>query len=99
MKAYRLSQTPDVGDTVGWIHHLMGDNEAALPWLERAVAAAPNSVEILIHAAVVHAALNDLPKARQELQAAEKLDPRIGTRPDVQKLRTRLKLEIFVPTS
>ena len=99
LRAYRLSQTPDVGDTVGWVQHLMGDNQAALPWLEQAAAAAPNSVEILIHAAIVHAAVNDLTKARQRLEAAEKLDPRIGTRPDVQKLRTRLKLEIFVPNS
>ncbi|HYN08734.1 MAG TPA: TIGR03790 family protein [Vicinamibacterales bacterium] len=95
LKAYRLAQTPDIADTVGWIHHLLGEDQAALPWLEQAAAGSPNSVEILIHAAVVHAALNDLTKARQELQAAEKLDPRIGTRSDVQKLRTRLKLEPF----
>jgi uncharacterized protein (TIGR03790 family) len=98
-KAYRLAQTPDVADTVGWIHHLLGDDESALPWLERAAAAAPRSVEILIHAAVVHAALSDLTKARQELQAAETLDPRIATRPDVQQLRARLKLEIVAPNS
>jgi uncharacterized protein (TIGR03790 family) len=95
LKAYRLSQTPDVGDTVGWIHHLMGDNQAALPWLERAAAAAPTSVEILIHTAIVHAAVNDLTKARQRLEAAEKLDPRIGTRSDVQTLRARLKLDVL----
>lgn len=98
-KAYGLSPTPEIADTLGWVHHLLGDDTAALPLLERAAAAAPPRVDILIHAAIVHAALNDFTKARLELQAAERLDPRIGARADVQQLRARLKLEIVVPRS
>jgi uncharacterized protein (TIGR03790 family) len=93
-KAYRLAPLPGIADTLGWIHHLLGDEATAARWLEKAVADAPNSVDILVHAAIVHAALNDLAKARLELQQAAKLDPRINERPDVQVLRARLKLEI-----
>jgi uncharacterized protein (TIGR03790 family) len=94
-RAYRIAQSPEIADTLGWIHHLLGDDAAAAPLLEKAVAEAPNSVDILVHAAIVHAALNDAVKARLELQKAEKLDPRIDERPDVRALRTRLKLEII----
>jgi uncharacterized protein (TIGR03790 family) len=100
-KAYRLSQVPDIADTLGWIHHLLGDNAAAARWLEKAVTDAPNAIDIRIHAAIVHADLNDLARARLELQAAEKLDPHIGERPEVKALRARLKLDVDarVPTS
>ena len=93
-KAYRLSPAPEVADTVGWIHHLLGDDGVAARWIDKAVADAPNAVDLRIHAAIVHAALNDLAKARLELQAAEKLDPRIDERPDVKALRARLRLDV-----
>jgi Tfp pilus assembly protein PilF len=93
-KAYRLSQVPDVADTLGWIHHLLGDNAEAARWLEKAVTDAPKAIDIRIHAAIVHADLNDLARARLELQAAEKLDPLIGERPEVKALRARLKLDV-----
>jgi uncharacterized protein (TIGR03790 family) len=93
-KAYRLAQAPEIADTLGWVHHLLGDDESAARWLEKAVTDAPNAIDIRVHAAIVHAALNDVARARLELQAAEKLDPRIGERPDVQALRARLKLDV-----
>jgi uncharacterized protein (TIGR03790 family) len=93
-KAYGLAPAPEIADTLGWIHHLLGDDAAAARWLDKAVTDAPNMIDVRIHAAIVHAALNDLARARQELQAAEKLDPRIGERPDVRALRDRLKLDL-----
>jgi tetratricopeptide (TPR) repeat protein len=90
-KAYRLAPTGAIADTLGWIHHLLGDDRAAAPFLEGAVISAPDNVDVLIHAAIVHAALNDLAKARRELDAAEKLNPKIGERADVKALRERLK--------
>jgi uncharacterized protein (TIGR03790 family) len=98
-KAYRLAQSPETADTLGWIHHLLGDDAAAAPLLEKAVAEAPDSVDILVHAAIVHAALNNPARARLELQKAGKLDPRIDERPDVRALRARLKLEIVDMTA
>ena len=70
------------------------NNAAAARWLEKAVTDAPNAIDIRIHAAIVHADLNDLARARLELQAAEKLDPHIAERPEVKALRARLKLDV-----
>jgi uncharacterized protein (TIGR03790 family) len=90
-KAARLSASAAIADTLGWIQHLLGDDRGGLPMIERAVAGVPDSTEILIHAAVVHAALNDLPKARAELAAAGALDPSVNDRADVKALREKIK--------
>ena len=92
-KAYAVAPAPDIADTLGWIHHLLGDDKAAILLIEKALSAAPGKIELLLHAAIVHAALNDLPKARERLLAAEKIDPKVGERPEVKSLRARLKLD------
>lgn len=89
-RAAGLSNLPEVQDTLGWIHHLLGDDRTAARHLETAVAAAPDDAEILLHAAIVHAALGQLPAARRELEAALKLDETLGARPDVAALRERI---------
>ena len=91
-RAYTLTKSPVIADTLGWIHHLLGDNLAALPLVDRAVAAIRDNVDILVHAAIVHGALDDLTRAKAELDAAEKLDPKVKERPDVMALRARIKV-------
>jgi tetratricopeptide (TPR) repeat protein len=86
-KAFRLSPTPVVADTLGWIDHLLGDEFAAQSLLERAAAGSPSTAEILFHSAVVHASLGQKAKAKQELDAAEKLDPQLSSRADAKALR------------
>jgi tetratricopeptide (TPR) repeat protein len=89
-RAYQLSGEPVVADTLGWVDHLLGDNAAAARLLE--AAAAPGDVgEILMHAAVVHEALNDRERARRELAAALKVDETLKSRADVIALIGRLK--------
>jgi uncharacterized protein (TIGR03790 family) len=90
-RAYRLSKLPLVADTVGWIHHLLGQNALAAPLLEQAAAGAADNADVLIHAATVHAALGDLARARKELSAALALDARLAARPDVKALQEKLK--------
>jgi uncharacterized protein (TIGR03790 family) len=90
-RAYRLSPTPLVMDTLAWIHHLLGDNKSAAPLIARALAGAPGNVEVLLHAAFVHEALGDTNRAAQELDAAVKLEPGVLRRPLVAVLRERLK--------
>jgi uncharacterized protein (TIGR03790 family) len=92
-KAYRLAPVVEIADTVGWIHHLLGDDRTAITWIEKALTSAPNWVELLVHSAIVHGALNDVTKARERLQAAEKLDPKVSERADVKALRIRLKID------
>ena len=63
----------------------------ALPYLERAARLQPNSLDIQIHAATVHASLNSLVRARAYLDAALKLDPKASEREDVKALTARIK--------
>ena len=89
-QAFRISKGPAIADTLGWIQHLLGDDRAAAALLAQAVAGAPGSAQILLHAAFVHAALNDTTTARKELENAEKLDPRVAETGDAKALRDRL---------
>ena len=69
-RAYRLSATaPVVADTLGWVHFKLGDIAAALPLSDRAARLESKNVDILVHAATINAAANDLPKARAFLDA------------------------------
>jgi uncharacterized protein (TIGR03790 family) len=87
LRAFSLAPTPVVTDTLGWVEHLLGDDSSAQPLLERASAGRPGDAEILFHVAVVHAALGSKAKAKEELDAAEKLDPQLAARADVKALR------------
>jgi uncharacterized protein (TIGR03790 family) len=90
-KAYTASRnSPTVADTLGWIHHLLGDDHLAAPLVEQALAV-KDVADIQFHAAVVHAALGDPARARTELDAAIKLDPTLSDRADVKALRERIK--------
>ena len=90
--AYRLAKTSGpVADTLGWIHHLLGNDRTATFFLEQAVRALPLNPDVLIHAATVHVALNEIGAARAEFLAAEKLGPPTTERDDFKVLRDRLK--------
>lgn len=85
-RAFRLSRVPNVADTLAWIHHLMGNDRAASPLIENAVAEAPTSVDLLIHAAVIRAALGETTRARAALDAARRIDASVAGRAEVQAL-------------
>ena len=91
-EAYALTnQAAVVGDTLGWIHHKLGNHGRALPYLERAARLNPVDAEIAFHAAVVHAELGNIPQARLFLASALKLDPKFGERKDVRALQAKIK--------
>jgi len=90
-RAFALAPIPLVADTLGWIQHLLADDRAAAPFVERAVAGASDNADVMLHAAFVHAALDDRVKARAELDAALKLDGQLADRADVKALRDHLK--------
>lgn len=90
-RAYRLSkQRSEVGDTLGWIHHLLGDHRAALFFLEQALRTNPQHPDILLHLSAVHLALDEVIRARANLRAAEKLGEVVTSREDYKALRARL---------
>ncbi|HEX5106430.1 MAG TPA: TIGR03790 family protein [Pirellulaceae bacterium] len=91
-KAYRLSnQAPIVADTLGWIHFKLDHVATALPLLERAAAALPGEVDVLVHAATVNLASNNMERAKTLLDAAVKANPAAAGRDDVKALRARIK--------
>lgn len=83
-------QAPATIDTLGWVQFKLGDTAKALPLLERAAKAAPSDVDILIHAATVHAAVGNSVQARRYLDAAIKVDPKVADRSDVKALIGKL---------
>ena len=79
-----------IADTLGWVHHLLGDDAAAEPYLTQAAAGSPNSAEVLFHVAVVKAARSDFDTARKMLQQALALDKKLAGRADVKELQAKL---------
>jgi len=89
-RAYRASPLPVVLDTLAWVHHLLGDDATALPFIDRALPNSGANLEVLVHAAVIHAATGDRERAIKELEAAEKLDRNVGDRAEIKELRRQL---------
>jgi len=79
-----------VADTLGWIKHLLGDDTAALPLLERAVKGSPGTLDVQLHVATVYAATGRLQDAAKALAAAKALDPAVEQREDYQAVRKRI---------
>ena len=79
-----------IADTLGWVHHLLGDDAAADPYLTQAAEGSPNNAEVLLHVAVVKAARSDFDTAKKMLQQALALDENLAGRADVKALQARL---------
>lgn len=90
-RALRIAPAPPILDTLGWTYHLLGQDDRGIGYLERALTEAADNVDILLHAAIVHAALNYRITARAELASALKLDPTLAERADVKALQATLK--------
>jgi len=91
-RAYALSkQSPALADTLGWIHHLLEDDERAGPLLAQAVKLSPANAEMRLHLAIVLASRGMLDGAATELAKAVELDPELEKRDEVRALRARLK--------
>ena len=99
-KAYNLAKenpkTPEavissVSDTLGWIYHLSGQNEKAVPYLEEATKTKSSKGEMYLHLAIVRAKTGNLPAAKIALQRALELDPALEQRQEVKELQAGLK--------
>ena len=92
-KAYTLAQgSASVADTLGWIHHLTGNNEKANELLGKAALAAPKNAEIHLHLAIVSADLGQNLQALASLNRALELDPSLASNDQVRALQARLKI-------
>jgi hypothetical protein len=88
---HREPLVPYALDTLAWVQHLLGrDGEAATTIRQARTAAGAQSAEIMWHAAVIYAAINEAAEAGAELRAAVTADPTLATRQEIQKLREQL---------
>ncbi|HEX6202421.1 MAG TPA: tetratricopeptide repeat protein [Thermoanaerobaculia bacterium] len=68
-----VAAEPDNGayvDSLGWVHHRLGQHDLALRYLERAAGLLPDDPEIAEHLGDVHRALGDARRAREQYQRA-----------------------------
>jgi len=94
-RAFSLApNTPDVADTLGWVHHLLGNNTSAESILLRALKVAPNHVELLIHAATVLDANGKKSDAKGAVERALMANPALRSRDDVRKLMEQLAIKV-----
>ena len=67
------TQEPAFMDTYGWIQHLNGASQAALPYLEGAAVGLPDDPVVQIHLGLVQEAVGKTTEAKVQLQKALKL--------------------------
>jgi Flp pilus assembly protein TadD len=89
---------PDLLDTLGWIEHLLGDDNNAITHLRAAVARMPVNADVWLHAAVVTAAFDLRADAEKYLNIALQLNAALETSEEVAKLRERIKPSAAVPS-
>jgi putative PEP-CTERM system TPR-repeat lipoprotein len=74
----RMPNDPSVDDTIGWVYYKKNLPSLAVGPLEESVRKRPDSAEILYHLGMTYAKLGEKAKARETLERALRLDPRIG---------------------
>ena len=74
----RLPEESSVDDTIGWIYYKKNQPDLAVRPLEESLKRRPDVAEVLYHLGMTYAKLGDKAKARQALERALKLDPKIG---------------------
>lgn len=90
-RAYTIrGSDPFIADTLGWIHHLLGESETAARFIGEAVRGTPLSADVRLHAAAVYLALDRRADAARELAKALELDTSIGSKPEYNELRQKL---------
>jgi uncharacterized protein (TIGR03790 family) len=80
-----------IADTLGWIHHLLGNEAEAERYLGDAVRDAPGSAEIQLHVALFEASRDRVAEASAALARALALDARIADRSEVKNLKAKLE--------
>ena len=71
----RETQIPQFKDTLGWVSYRRDDYVNAVPLLEKAVAALPNTALVRYHLAMSYIAIRQTAKASEQLSAALSLAP------------------------
>jgi Flp pilus assembly protein TadD len=82
-----MPNSPEVNDTLGWAYYKKELPSLAIGPLEESAKQRPDNPEILYHLGMTYAKLGDTDKAREALERALKLNPRLpGAAPARQTL-------------
>jgi Tfp pilus assembly protein PilF len=73
-----MPEDPRVDDTIGWIHYKKELPALAIKSFEEAIKKQPNYADAHYHLGMTYVKLADRTKARESLDRALKLDPKIG---------------------
>jgi tetratricopeptide (TPR) repeat protein len=82
---------PELLDTLGWIEHLVGDDNNAMMHLRAAVSRTPANPTVWLHAAILAAAFDMRAEAEKDLNIALQLNPDLERSEDVAAIRARLQ--------
>ena len=90
--ARRLKDTkvPALMDTYGWIQHLNGDSQAALPYLEGAAEGLAEDPVVQLHLGIVQAAVGKTEAAKTQLQKGFEMLPEGMDGPSIKTAREAL---------
>ena len=77
-------------NSVAWVYHLMGDNEKALPWAEKAIEAMPKESYVVDTLATVYEGLGRYKEALEQFEKCLQMNEEKG--PDNKKQRTLEKI-------
>ena len=73
-----LPNDSSVDDTIGWIYYKKDQASRAVRPLEESAKGQPGLADVLYHLGMTYARLGEKAKARETLERALKLDPKIG---------------------
>ena len=73
----RMPDDPSVDDTIGWIYYKKDLPNLAVKPLESAFKQLPNNAELMVHLGLTYAKLGEKVKAREMLERALKIDPKV----------------------
>jgi tetratricopeptide (TPR) repeat protein len=73
-----LPNDPSVDDTLGWIYYKKDMPALAVKPLQESLRKRPDNAETLFHLGLTYAKLGDKARARDTLERALKLDPKVG---------------------
>jgi uncharacterized protein (TIGR03790 family) len=83
-------EDPDLLDTLGWIEHLLGDDNNAIMHLRAAVARMPVNADVWLHAAVVASVFDLRADAEKYLNIAVQLNGALDKSEEAAAVRARL---------
>ncbi len=91
-RAYQLAEgNPAVSHTLGWVYHLVGQNDKAVKLLEQAARSAVKNSEIHLHFAIVSFETGNTLAAQVALERALEIDPKLEENAEIKELREKLK--------